>query len=50
MKDKMPDHITEGPHENPDDLIEVMEEIAKGLHPMVLEVLWDKETKEWEKK
>ncbi len=47
---KMEDSISDGPHENPDDLIEVMEEITRSLHPVTLEVLWNRETEKWEKK
>ena len=50
MKDKMPDHITDGPaepDENWEDLKEVMEEITQSLH---LELLWLKEKQKWEKK
>ncbi len=46
----MEDSVSDGPHENPDDLVELMEEISLTLHPMVLEVLFNKERKKWEKK
>ena len=53
-KYEMPCSVTDGQHENPyenwDDLKDTMEEISESLHPMTLEILWDKETKSWKKK
>ena len=53
-KDEMPCSITDGDHfENPDenwyDLMDVLYEITRSLHPMALEVIENKETKKWEK-
>ena len=48
MKEKMPDHITEGPHdwdENWDE--KPLDDICRDNW---FQVLWNRETKKWEKK